>query len=37
LGHTPAYPDLQFGGYELDDAAGLKPNFLLGFKFRIRF
>jgi hypothetical protein len=37
LGHTPAYPDLQFGGYGLDDAAGLKPNFSLGFKFGIRF
>ncbi len=37
LGHEPAYVDNLFAGYGLDDNAGLKPNFSLGFKFGIRF
>jgi hypothetical protein len=37
LGHEPAYVDNLFTGYGLDDNAGLKPNFSLGFKFGIRF
>jgi hypothetical protein len=37
LGHEPAHVDSLFDGYGLDDAAGFKPNFSLGFKFGIRF